>query len=228
MNLEAQRRSPRPLSVTEQSDTSEKCISSKIKRHRKKRTKSPKWVSRAKSSKNSSMSILSRKKSLWRMKKKSSKLSVKLKTARTTSNSMHLSSPNKSHWRITKKHQQLHKLVFEEGGLPDGAEVAYYARGQKLLEGYKKGFGIMCRCCNSEVSPSQFEVHAGWASRKKPYAYIYTSNGVSLHELAISLSKDRKYSAKDNDDLCIICWDGGDLLLCDGCPRAFHKGSLNM
>ncbi|XP_054803918.1 increased DNA methylation 1-like [Prosopis cineraria] len=216
-------RSPRALSVSKQSDISEKRISSQIKRHWKKRTKSPKWVSRAKSSKNSSVTILSRKKSLWKMKKKSSKLSVKLKTARTTSNSMPSSSPNKSHWRITKKHQQLHKLVFEEGGLPDGAEVAYYARGQKLLEGYKKGFGIMCRCCNSEVSPSQFEVHAGWASRKKPYAYIYTSNGVSLHELAISLSKDRKYSAKDNDDLCIICWDGGDLLLCDGCPRAFHK-----
>ena len=58
------------------------------------------------------------------------------------------------------------------------------------------------------------------------YAYIYTSNGVSLHELAISLSKDRKYSATDNDDLCIVCWDGGDLLLCDGCPRAFHKGQI--
>lgn len=73
----------------------------------------------------------------------------------------------------------MHKLVFEEGGLPDGTEVAYYARGQvcmnftkkllfffmciailllysdgqKLLEGYKKGFGIFCRCCNSEVFP---------------------------------------------------------------------------
>uniref|UniRef100_A0A2N9FL76 Pectinesterase n=1 Tax=Fagus sylvatica TaxID=28930 RepID=A0A2N9FL76_FAGSY len=119
--------------------------------------------------------------------------------------------------------QRLHKLVFEEDGLPDGTEVAYYARGQKLLEGYKKGFGIFCRCCNCEVSPSQFEAHAGWASRRKPYAYIYTSNGVSLHELAISLSKGRKYSAKDNDNLCIICADGGNLLLCDGCPRAFHK-----
>ncbi|MBA0734744.1 hypothetical protein Gogos_018638, partial [Gossypium gossypioides] len=131
--------------------------------------------------------------------------------------------------------QQLHKLVFEEDGLPDGTEVAYYARGQRLLEGYKKGFGIICRCCNCEVSPSQFEAHAGWASRRKPYvsisdalqlpsyAHIYTSNGVSLHELAISLSKGRLYSAKDNDVACIICADGGNLLLCDGCPRAFHK-----
>ncbi|MBA0734743.1 hypothetical protein Gogos_018637, partial [Gossypium gossypioides] len=134
-----------------------------------------------------------------------------------------------------KVDQRLHKLVFEEDGLPDGTEVAYYARGQRLLEGYKKGFGIICRCCNCEVSPSQFEAHAGWASRRKPYvsisdalqlpsyAYIYTSNGVSLHELAISLSKGRLYSAKDNDVACIICADGGNLLLCDGCPRAFHK-----
>lgn len=26
--------------------------------------------------------------------------------------------------------QRLHKLVFEEDGLPDGTEVAYYARGK--------------------------------------------------------------------------------------------------
>ncbi|KAK9290995.1 hypothetical protein L1049_009178 [Liquidambar formosana] len=134
-----------------------------------------------------------------------------------------ISSTKKIQWKITKKDQRLHKLVFEEGGLPDGTELGYYIRGQKLLEGYKQGLGIFCRCCNKEVSPSQFEAHAGCGSRRKPYSYIYTSNGVSLHELSISLSKGRKYSAKDNDDLCIICADGGNLVLCDGCPRAFHK-----
>ncbi|ESW22130.1 hypothetical protein PHAVU_005G129800 [Phaseolus vulgaris] len=134
----------------------------------------------------------------------------------------HSASRGKSQGRLTRKDLRLHKLVFEGDVLPDGTEVAYYAHGQKLLVGYKKGYAIFCTCCNSEVSASQFEAHAGWASRRKPYLHIYTSNGISLHELSISLSKDRRFSNNDNDDLCIICEDGGDLLCCDGCPRAFH------
>jgi hypothetical protein len=54
------------------------------------------------------------------------------------------------------------------------------------------------------------------------------SNGVSLHELAISLSKGRKTSDRQSDDLCSICSDGGELLLCDTCPRAFHRGNIIM
>ncbi|KAM6573738.1 hypothetical protein CsatA_017818 [Cannabis sativa] len=137
------------------------------------------------------------------------------------------SSQSKSQGRITRKDLRLHRLVFEDDILPDGTEVAYYARGEKLLVGYKKGYGIMCSCCNSEVSPSQFEAHAGWASRRKPYLHIYTSNGVSLHELSLSLSKNRKFSNYDNDDLCYVCHDGGDLLCCDGCPRSFHGQCIN-
>ncbi|TKY48584.1 Increased DNA methylation 1 [Spatholobus suberectus] len=134
----------------------------------------------------------------------------------------HSASRGKSQGRLTRKDLRLHKLVFEADVLPDGTEVAYYAHGKKLLVGYKRGYGIFCTCCNSEVSASVFEAHAGWASRRKPYLHIYTSNGISLHELSISLSKDRRFSNNDNDDLCIICEDGGDLLCCDGCPRAFH------
>ncbi|PPD90041.1 hypothetical protein GOBAR_DD13037 [Gossypium barbadense] len=174
-----------------------------------------------KSLKSAPVHISSQDKGQWRTKKKTVKPVLMSKTFKGASSPIY--SPNGSQWKKTTKDQQLHKLVFEEDGLPDGTEVAYYARGQRLLEGYKKGFGIICRCCNCEVSPSQFEAHAGWASRRKPYAHIYTSNGVSLHELAISLSKGRLYSAKDNDVACIICADGGNLLLCDGCPRAFHK-----
>ncbi|KAH9734585.1 PHD-type domain-containing protein [Citrus sinensis] len=172
------------------------------------------------SSKSVSLRNLLKTRSPWELTRKSKKTVLISKPFEN--DSPPLSFPNKSRWNITPK-LRLHKLVFDESGLPDGTEVGYYACGQKLLEGYKNGLGIICHCCNSEVSPSQFEAHAGWSSRRKPYAHIYTSNGVSLHQLAISLSKGRQYPGKDNDDLCTICADGGNLLPCDGCPRAFHK-----
>ncbi|MBA0704108.1 hypothetical protein Golax_016385, partial [Gossypium laxum] len=59
-------------------------------------------------------------------------------------------SQTKSQGRVTRKDLRKHKLVFEEDGLPDGTELAYFVRGEKLLVGYKKGFGILCTCCNSE------------------------------------------------------------------------------
>ncbi|KAJ7947899.1 putative Acyl-CoA N-acyltransferase with RING/FYVE/PHD-type zinc finger domain [Quillaja saponaria] len=132
------------------------------------------------------------------------------------------SSQGKSKGRLTRKDLRLHKLVFEEDVLPDGTELAYYARGQKLLVGHKKGVGIFCTCCNSEISPSLFEAHAGWASRRKPYLHIYTSNGVSLHELSVSLLRGGKFSIREKDNLCSICQERGSLLCCHGCPRAFH------
>ncbi|XP_021775858.1 uncharacterized protein LOC110739702 isoform X2 [Chenopodium quinoa] len=78
------------------------------------------------------------------------------------------SSEKKTSRKITRKDLRLHKLVFEDDVLPDGTVLGYYARGQKLLEGSKKGSGILCNCCDTVVSASQFEAHAGCASRRKP------------------------------------------------------------
>ncbi|KAM5584297.1 hypothetical protein ABKV19_003924 [Rosa sericea] len=138
------------------------------------------------------------------------------------------SSASKSRGRVTRKDIGMHKLVFEEDFLPDGTEVAYVSGGQKLAVGYKKGSGIMCSCCNKEVSPSQFEAHAGCSSRRKPYHNIFISNGVSLHELALKLSKKRRLSTEDSDDLCFICRKGGKVICCDSCPRVFHAGCLSL
>ncbi|PPR88523.1 hypothetical protein GOBAR_AA32166 [Gossypium barbadense] len=221
----SQRKKANKSSELDLTSNSPQCSSSSISLQNRRPWKTTRKLTKpglfTKSLKSASVHISSQDKGHWRTKKKPVKPVLMSKMFKGASSPIY--SPNGSQWKMTTKDQRLHKLVFEEDGLPDGTEVAYYARGQRLLEGYKKGFGIICRCCNCEVSPSQFEAHAGWASRRKPYAYIYTSNGVSLHELAISLSKGRLYSAKDNDVACIICADGGNLLLCDGCPRAFHK-----
>ncbi|CAN6192306.1 unnamed protein product [Urochloa humidicola] len=130
--------------------------------------------------------------------------------------------------RLTRKDKGLHKVVFMSGVLPEGTDVGYYVGGKRLLDGYIKALGIYCHCCNTVVSPSQFEAHAGRAARRKPYHNIYMSNGVSLHELSISLSKGQQRSDRQSDDLCSICSDGGQLLLCNTCPRAFHRECVGL
>ncbi|KAL2941733.1 Increased DNA methylation 1 [Bienertia sinuspersici] len=79
--------------------------------------------------------------------------------------------------------------LFLPNGLADGTCLAYTVKGQTVLEGYKKDNGIFCNHCNNVISPSQFEAHAGMSTRKKPYQHIYTADGVTLHDIAVTLAQ---------------------------------------
>ncbi|WVZ82993.1 hypothetical protein U9M48_030186 [Paspalum notatum var. saurae] len=128
--------------------------------------------------------------------------------------------------KVTNKDNRLHKLVFNV--LLDGTEVAYYVDGQRKVDGYIKDQRIYCNHCNKVVSPSAFEAHAGEGSRRKPYDNIFTSNGVSLHELAMNISKDMEVSERETDDLCRDCGQGGDIFPCKICPRSFHPACVGL
>lgn len=128
----------------------------------------------------------------------------------------------------TMKDLRLHKLVFESDLLPDGTELAYFAHGKKWRVGYKFGDGICCECCDQVVSPSTFEVHAGFEARRKPYHHIYTSNRVSLHEWSLRIKERLPASTGESDCICFICEGDGELLCCDYCPRVFHKECLHL
>ncbi|KAL7248303.1 hypothetical protein ACSBR2_003085 [Camellia fascicularis] len=123
---------------------------------------------------------------------------------------------------VSKKDNDLHRLLFMPNGLLDGAELAYYSKGQRILGGYKQGNGIVCSCCHTEISPSHFKAHAGWSARRQPYRNIYTSGGLTLHDIALSLANGQNLATGSSDDMCAACGAGGDLIICDGCPRAFH------
>ena len=46
--------------------------------------------------------------------------------------------------------------------------------------------GILCACCDTVISCSQFEAHAGRGSRRAPYDNIFTDDGLSLRKVSAS------------------------------------------
>ncbi|CAL9123456.1 unnamed protein product [Musa textilis] len=122
----------------------------------------------------------------------------------------------------------LHQLIFKENGLPNGSKLAYCVKGEKIKSGYKFRNGLICDCCNLEMSPSQFEAHAGFCKRRQPYRHIYTSDGITLHELSIALFNSRNLTSSCSEVSCTICGTGGELVSCDGCTKSFHTVCLEL
>eukprot|EP00850_Spirogloea_muscicola_P006159 SM000029S10454 [mRNA] locus=s29:203685:210571:- [translate_table: standard] len=129
-----------------------------------------------------------------------------------------------------------HKALFLKDGLPDGVELAYILKGQTCLSGVKQGIGILCECCQAVVSCSQFELHAGHGTRRNPYNSIYLKDGRSLHEVAVVLTSELTdmvggslvIGEDGSADTCGECGDGGELVLCDRCPAAYHPECVGL
>ncbi|GJX56347.1 increased DNA methylation 1 [Tanacetum coccineum] len=126
----------------------------------------------------------------------------------------------------SEKEPQLHKSIFQVGGLPDGTKV-FYRTPAKNFPGIKQGFGIFCLCCNEEVKPTAFEAHAGMPSRKKPYENIYLESGMSLHDYALELKPKNQNLANNDDGVCRVRETGGHVS-CSGCRKlnAYLKQAL--
>lgn len=98
--------------------------------------------------------------------------------------------------------------------------------------------GIQCSCCRRIFTISGFQVHADGGSCRAA-ANIFLDDGRSLLECQVEAYKTRKKAQPpdilkmklrqgENDVVCSVCHYGGKLILCDGCPSAFHANCLGL
>ncbi|TKY70789.1 Increased DNA methylation 1 [Spatholobus suberectus] len=100
--------------------------------------------------------------------------------------------------------------------------------------------GILCSCCQEEISVWTFEKHAD-SDLKKPYKHIcLPKKGTCLRDSMTTAwyksteQKSREpfdYTLKEqNNSACLICGDGGDLFYCTNkkCQSAYHAFCMNM
>ncbi|OMO84355.1 Zinc finger, RING-type, partial [Corchorus capsularis] len=123
------------------------------------------------------------------------------------------------------------------------SKVHYWRKEQRLkFEGRLTRAGIKCTCCDKVYTLSGFVAHAG-SSTHSPAANIFLEDGRSLLDCELEMihnNKMKKFEKKrnrqlkrnslpdKNDCICSVCHYGGELILCDQCPSAFHKSCLGL
>eukprot|EP00261_Vitis_vinifera_P040384 XP_019081627.1 PREDICTED: increased DNA methylation 1 [Vitis vinifera] len=125
----------------------------------------------------------------------------------------------------------------------NNAKIVYKNEaGEQILQGVLTGDGIWCSCCNTVITVSEFQLHAG-DEPNRPYQRIFISEtGLSLltcqaeawnqqgiPELqGYHLIEPREDVSDKYDDACVVCADGGNLICCDKCPSTYHISCLQM
>ncbi|KAF9624275.1 hypothetical protein IFM89_009183 [Coptis chinensis] len=133
--------------------------------------------------------------------------------------------------------------LIDSGMVPLDARVCYANMSctATLMEGKVTKDGLLCKCCNSVVTVSEFEAHAG-SKLNDPYRNIFLETGINLLNCQIGAWNRQDESARcsyriieshendsdENDDTCGTCGDGGELICCDGCPSTYHQSCMDI
>ncbi|XP_027362469.1 uncharacterized protein LOC113870069 [Abrus precatorius] len=124
------------------------------------------------------------------------------------------------------------------------SKVYYKAKGRQrtihtMAVGKITHDGIKCNCCMKIYSLVGFEHHASGIITCRPSSSIFLEDGRSLLDCQMQIMQDHKTNQAsekpfselcqgDNDYICSVCHDGGELILCDQCPSSFHKMCLGL
>ncbi|OEL15352.1 Increased DNA methylation 1 [Dichanthelium oligosanthes] len=156
-----------------------------------------------------------------------------------------------------RRARTLLSVLIDEDILVPRDKVTYRAASGVSKDGLITGDGVRCTCCNRAFTVAEFEAHATRGIRTgRPWARLFlkkdgrslsqcllelmrrdTNNGttVAATSKAASLRGGRGVMRlkeecldRDGDSVCSMCNDGGELLLCDHCPSAFHHDCLGL
>ncbi|XP_061340321.1 uncharacterized protein LOC133286840, partial [Gastrolobium bilobum] len=138
-------------------------------------------------------------------------------------------------------HQNVLSWLIDSNMVLPRSKVYYRGKGGKNthdIEGRVTLDGIKCSCCQNVYRPGGFAIHANGCYDCKPCASIFLRDGRSLLDCMIQLMHKnwaREALEKQCNDMCqgendnfSVCHYGGELILCDKCPSAFHVECLGL
>ncbi|KAL5077179.1 hypothetical protein RYX36_016163, partial [Vicia faba] len=168
-----------------------------------------------------------------RSKRKRDESSLRVRSNKRVRN---VSVPSLSHQKVLNV---VSWLIDSKVVLPR-SNVCYVAKRLRVMaSGRITHYGIKCKCCHKIYSLVSFEFHAIGSNTTRPSASIFLDDGRSLLQCQIQIMQDhvpRDAMVKsqsdlcqtENDYICSVCRNEGELLLCDRCLSSYHKTCLGL
>lgn len=164
-------------------------------------------------------------------------------TRRSRSSDLHQtpSTSNNSSEVLSSKKTVLSWLIDKEI-IQKNEQVWYMDESHNVVlqKGKITPAGVLCCCCDKVITVHEFEGHAQRRDLKMPYDNIYLVRLQSYllsimvkalqreDEVTFNLIQLHTIASDRNDDACIVCADGGDLICCHQCPSTYHLNCLDM
>jgi hypothetical protein len=145
---------------------------------------------------------------------------------------------NKNDETVTKSSAAVHRSK----SLPDKNSNSLIltgkrARTTRLQEVFVEGVGEVSVLKEAPAPPQQYEsaINKGDILREflesKKVGKESHNNAPSNQKVFVAGTTDsRQMAGRDyrHQDVCQVCWDGGELLVCEGCPCSYHLSCLGL